>query len=283
MDFSFLLLLCASAGVASTSARFLGNSNGPAEHSNTPPVGLRETAASKRLTRDIEKAQEGHGEAAPPDKAQGGHGEAAPFKRAQDGDVEQLRVEHHERNTTRETSRRPHACNGLATWYEGSPVEQMCWSPSESFPPSAGTWFIEFYAPWCPLCKDFKQNWISFASNAAQTLGKVGAVDCTLQEQVCRHYGIKGYPTLKAYHEGAWSDEAVDGAVGALEIQAWAQRVASSMIHNSSIVPMPRFQLRQPGELANTNSSKASSQPQKAWCLAPPAADVEAVSDQVNA
>lgn len=275
MGFRWVLLLCAAAGVATTSARFLGNSNGPAEQSNTPPVGLRETERSKRLTRDMQKAQGGHGEAASPEKVQEGHGEAAPSEKAKDGHGDQPREEHHERNTTGGTSRRPHPCNSLATWYEGSPVEQMCWSTSETFPPSEGTWFIEFYAPWCPLCRDFKQNWISFAGNGVETLGKVGAVDCTLQEQVCRHYGIKVYPTLKAYYKGAWSDEVVDGAVGGLEIQAWAQRVVSGMIYNNSIVPIPRFKLRQPEEVADTNSSKASSQPQKAWCLAPLAADAE--------
>ena len=47
------------------------------------------------------------------------------------------------------------------------------------------------------LCR-FKEYWVYFASPAAQTPGKVGAVDCTLQKELCQRFGIGAYPTNKA-------------------------------------------------------------------------------------
>jgi len=114
-------------------------------------------------------------------------------------------------------------CEG--TWFStaGSEVKTIC---PENFPKgSSETWFVAFYAPWCSFCKDFKQYWVSLAKPAAKTPGKVGAVDCSLNADLCEKMGVNAYPWTKALHNGVWSDGPYD--LSLLKLQAWTQKVVS--------------------------------------------------------
>jgi len=61
---------------------------------------------------------------------------------------------------------------------------------------SEGTWFVEFYAPWCGHCKKLAPTWEQLA---IQQKGKVhiGKVDCTVEANLARQFGVRGFPTLK--------------------------------------------------------------------------------------
>eukprot|EP00210_Caulerpa_lentillifera_P007336 g7012.t1 len=59
-------------------------------------------------------------------------------------------------------------------------------------------WLVEFYAPWCGHCKNLKPEWEKAATELSGKV-KVGAVDCTAHESVCREFGVQGYPTLKYF------------------------------------------------------------------------------------
>jgi len=66
---------------------------------------------------------------------------------------------------------------------------------------SEGIWFVEFYAPWCGHCKKLAPTWEQLAT---QLKGKVhvGKVDCTVESNLARQFGIRGFPTLKMIAEG---------------------------------------------------------------------------------
>lgn len=114
-------------------------------------------------------------------------------------------------------------CEGLGTWYSTTDVQTQCW---DDFPTkSTGTWFVEFYQPWCSYCQDFKEYWTYLASPAAKTPGAVAAVDCSLNKKLCESWGIDAYPTTKALHNGVWSDGPYDLSV--VKLQAWTHRVVS--------------------------------------------------------
>jgi len=65
-----------------------------------------------------------------------------------------------------------------------------------------GFWFIEFYAPWCGHCKKLAPAWEHLAT---QLKGKanIAKVDCTAQIATCSKVGVRGYPTLKLFKDGA--------------------------------------------------------------------------------
>lgn len=59
-------------------------------------------------------------------------------------------------------------------------------------------WFVEFYAPWCGHCKALKPAWTGLATSLKGKV-KVGAVDCTANQQTCSEFGVQGFPTLKFF------------------------------------------------------------------------------------
>ncbi|KAJ2964505.1 hypothetical protein NQZ79_g675 [Umbelopsis isabellina] len=58
------------------------------------------------------------------------------------------------------------------------------------------SWFIKFYAPWCGHCKTLAPIWVELA-NTLKGKTNIAEVDCTLDEDICRDYGVTGFPTLK--------------------------------------------------------------------------------------
>lgn len=62
------------------------------------------------------------------------------------------------------------------------------------------TSIIEFYAPWCGYCKEFKQEFKK-ASSMANAFAQFGAVNCDLEEnkQLCARNNVKGFPTIKVF------------------------------------------------------------------------------------
>jgi len=73
---------------------------------------------------------------------------------------------------------------------------------------SNGAWFVKFYAPWCGHCKRMAPTWTAYATTVKERElpYKVGKVDCTVHQDVCQKFGIKGYPSLKLLRGG----EAID-------------------------------------------------------------------------
>eukprot|EP00978_Attheya_sp_CCMP212_P014329 scaffold36408_cov53-Attheya_sp.AAC.2 len=65
---------------------------------------------------------------------------------------------------------------------------------------------VEFYAPWCPHCQQFKREYIQVAREVIRrSLGtKVSfkAISCEMYREVCQTYKIKGFPTVMGFPAG---------------------------------------------------------------------------------
>jgi thioredoxin domain-containing protein 5 len=66
-----------------------------------------------------------------------------------------------------------------------------------------GWWLVEFYAPWCGHCKRLAPIWEELAKT--QKTNKafgVAKVDCTVERDLGSEFGVRGFPTVKLFHDG---------------------------------------------------------------------------------
>jgi protein disulfide-isomerase A6 len=70
---------------------------------------------------------------------------------------------------------------------------------SEQVLRSPGVWVLEFYAPWCPHCKNFQSEYTLAAENL-KGLVSFGAVNCDVEENkpLCGYFQVQSLPTIFA-------------------------------------------------------------------------------------
>jgi protein disulfide-isomerase-like protein len=65
---------------------------------------------------------------------------------------------------------------------------------------------VEFYAPWCGHCKNLAPEWASAAEQTAGENVRFGAVDADAHRELGARFGVKGFPTIKTFAQGAKKD-----------------------------------------------------------------------------
>ncbi|CAB4474608.1 uncharacterized protein OCT59_020186 [Rhizophagus irregularis] len=77
-----------------------------------------------------------------------------------------------------------------------------------------GTWFVKFFAPWCPHCQSIAPIWTKVAVENGDYLESknfhIAEVDCTLNGDLCDANNIERYPTMHLYNEGVKVDSYSD-------------------------------------------------------------------------
>ena len=78
-------------------------------------------------------------------------------------------------------------------------VESLIDTQARTRPPVAHL-VVEFYAPWCPHCQQFAQT-MERLGHACNDPGRptsvlVARVNCVAERNLCKAYGIRGFPTL---------------------------------------------------------------------------------------
>ncbi|KAJ5738804.1 hypothetical protein N7493_001959 [Penicillium malachiteum] len=63
------------------------------------------------------------------------------------------------------------------------------------------SWFIKFYAPWCPHCQAMAPNWKEMAKEMKDVLN-VGEVNCDVETRLCADARVNAFPTIYFFRGG---------------------------------------------------------------------------------
>ena len=80
----------------------------------------------------------------------------------------------------------------------------------------------EFFAPWCGHCKALAPEYEEAATTLKEKEIPLVKVDCTAEADLCKEYGVEGYPTVKVFR-GLENVKAYSGARKAPAYVAQAQ------------------------------------------------------------
>ncbi|KAF5827182.1 hypothetical protein DUNSADRAFT_1185 [Dunaliella salina] len=103
-------------------------------------------------------------------------------------------------------------------------------TPSD-FPSQGDKWtyLVEFYAPWCGHCQQLASKYKQVAASLRGNV-KVGAVNCDDFGDLCSQYGVKGFPTIKAFIPGQASPKEYKGDRSAKAMSDWALSLIPSSV-----------------------------------------------------
>jgi protein disulfide-isomerase A1 len=98
-----------------------------------------------------------------------------------------------------------------ATGALGSDVHVLKTDTFKDFVKSNSLVLAEFYAPWCGHCKALAPEYEEAATTLKEKNIPLAKVDCTEEVDLCKEYGVEGYPTIKIFR-GPDNNKAYGGA-----------------------------------------------------------------------
>lgn len=88
---------------------------------------------------------------------------------------------------------------GAAAVASASDVHDLKQDTFTDFVKSHDLVLAEFFAPWCGHCKALAPEYEEAATTLKEKDIPLVKVDCTEEADLCKEYGVEGYPTVKVF------------------------------------------------------------------------------------
>lgn len=88
---------------------------------------------------------------------------------------------------------------GTAAVASASDVHDLKKDTFTDFVKSHDLVLAEFFAPWCGHCKALAPEYEEAATTLKEKDIHLVKVDCTEEVDLCKDYGVEGYPTVKVF------------------------------------------------------------------------------------
>lgn len=88
---------------------------------------------------------------------------------------------------------------GAAALASASDVHDLKKDTFTDFVKSHDLVLAEFFAPWCGHCKALAPEYEEAATTLKEKDIPLVKVDCTEEADLCKEYGVEGYPTVKVF------------------------------------------------------------------------------------
>ncbi|VDN51252.1 unnamed protein product [Dracunculus medinensis] len=102
---------------------------------------------------------------------------------------------------------------------------------------------VKFFAPWCGHCKrlapDFEKAAAELITNEPPV--ELIKVDCTVEKKTCEKYGVSGYPSLKIFRNGQYSQDYNGGRTADAIIKYMKGQAGPSVVVLSSKKDFDKF------------------------------------------